>query len=84
MCSACSKKCVSASITERNGLCVKVVLYQCSACSKKCVSASITQKNGLCVKVVLYCNNCDTVIGENYTSPRMESTNSRQAAFVVN
>ena len=31
ICSACSKKCVSASITERNGLCVKVVLY-CKNC----------------------------------------------------
>ena len=33
ICSFCSKKCVSASITERNGLCVKVVLY-----CKNCVS----------------------------------------------
>ena len=56
----------------------------CSFCSKKCVSASITERNGLCVKVVLYCKNFDTVIGENFTSSRMESTNSRQAAFVVN
>ena len=56
----------------------------CSACSRKCVRASITERNGLCVKVVLYCKNCDTVIGENFTSPRMESRNSRQAAFVVN
>ena len=56
----------------------------CSYCSKKCVSASITERNGLCVKVVLYCKNCDTVIGKNFTSSRMESTNSRQAAFVVN
>ena len=37
-----------------------------------------------CIKVVLYCKNCDTVIGENFTSSRMESKNSRQAAFVVN
>ena len=37
-----------------------------------------------CVEVVLSCKNCDTVIGENFTSSRMESTNSRQAAFVVN
>ena len=27
ICSACSTKCVSTSITERNGLCVKLVLY---------------------------------------------------------
>ena len=56
----------------------------CSFCSKICVSASRTERNGLCLKVVLYCKNCDTVIGENFTSSRMESTNSRQAAFVVN
>ena len=56
----------------------------CSFCSKKCVSASIIETNGLCVKIVLYCKNCDTVIGENFTSSRMESTYSRQAAFVVN
>ena len=56
----------------------------CSFCFKKCVSASITDRNGLCVKVVLYCKNCDTVIEESFTSSRMESTNSRQAAFVVN
>ena len=56
----------------------------CSFCSKKCVSASITERNGLCVNVVLYCKNCYTVIGENFTSSRMESTNSRQAAFVMN
>ena len=56
----------------------------CSACSEKCVSASITERNGLCVKLVSYCKNCETVIGENFTSPRMESTNNRQAAFVVN
>ena len=31
ICSFCSKKCVSASITERNALCVKVVLY-CKNC----------------------------------------------------
>ena len=49
----------------------------CSVCSKKCVSASITERNGLCVKVLLYCKNCDSVIGENLTSPRMESTNSK-------
>ena len=55
-----------------------------SFCSKKCVSASIAERNGLCVKVVLYCKNCDTVIEENFTSSRIESTNSRQAAFVVN
>ena len=55
-----------------------------SFCSKKCVSASITERNGLCVKVVLYCKNYDTVIGANFTSTRMESTNSRQAAFMVN
>ena len=45
---------------------------------------SITERNRLCVKVVLYCKNCDTVIGKNFTSSRMESTNSRQAAFMVN
>ena len=56
----------------------------CSFCSKKCVSASITERNGLCAEVVLYCKNCDTVIIENFTSSRMESTNSKQAAFVVN
>ena len=56
----------------------------CIFCSKKCVSASITERNRLCVKVVLYCKNCDTVIEENFTSSRMESTNSRQATFVVN
>ena len=56
----------------------------CSAWSKKCVSASITERNGLCVKVVLFCKNCETVVGENFTSPRMESTNNRQAEFVVN
>ena len=33
---------------------------------------------------MLYCKNCETVIGENFKSPRMESTNNRQAAFVVN
>ena len=54
----------------------------CSFCSKKCVSASITERNGLCV--IVYCKNCDTVIGENFASSRMESTNSRQAAFAVN
>ena len=48
----------------------------CSACSKKCVSASITERNGLCVKLVLYYKNCETVIGENFKSPRMESTNN--------
>ena len=48
----------------------------CSFRSKKCVSASITKRNGLCVKVILYCKNCDTVIGENFTSSRMESTNT--------
>ena len=56
----------------------------CRFCSKKCVSVFITQRNGLCVEVVLYCKNCDTVIEENFTSSRMESTNSRQASFVVN
>ena len=56
----------------------------CSACSRKCVSASITERNGLCVKLVLYCKHCETVIGENFTSPRIESTNNRQGAFVVN
>ena len=56
----------------------------CSFCSKKCVSALITERNGWCVKVVSYCKNCDTFIEENFTSSRMESTNSRQAAFVVN
>ena len=38
----------------------------------------------MCVKLALYCKNCDTVIGENFASPRMESTNNRQGAFVVN
>ena len=28
--------------------------------------------------------NCEIVIGENSTSPRMESINNRQAAFVMN
>ena len=56
----------------------------CSACSTKCVSALITERNGLCVKLVLYCKNSETVIVENFTSPQMESTNNRQAAFVVN
>ena len=55
-----------------------------SACSKKCVSASITERSGLCVKLVLYCKNCETVIGKNFKTPRMEFTNNRQAAFVVN
>ena len=27
---------------------------------------------------------CETVIGGNFTSPQMESTNNRQEAFVVN
>ena len=53
-------------------------------CSKKCVSALITERKGLCVKVVLYCKNCDTIIEVNFTNSRMESTNSSQAAFVVN
>ena len=52
--------------------------------SKKCVSASITERNVLYVKLVLYCKNCETVIRDNFTSPRMESTNNRQAAFVGN
>ena len=56
----------------------------CSFYSKKCVSASITYRKGLCVKVVLYCKNCNTVIGENFTTSWMVSTKSRQAAFVVN
>ena len=56
----------------------------CSFCSKKCVSASITERNGLCVKEVLFCKNFNTVIGENFTSSRMESINSRQTAFMVN
>ena len=56
----------------------------CSVCSKKCVSVLITERNRLCVKLVLYCKNCGTVIGENFTSPQMESTNNRQAALVVN
>ena len=55
----------------------------CSFCSKKYVSASIPEKNGLYVKV-LFCKNCDTVIGEIFTSSRVESTNNRQAVFVVN
>ena len=33
---------------------------------------------------MLYCKNCDTVIGENFTSSGMESKKSSQAAFVVN
>ena len=48
------------------------------------MSASITERNGLCVKLVLYCKHCETVIEENFTSPRIESTNNRQGAFVVN
>ena len=55
-----------------------------SASSKKCVSALITERNELCVKLVLYRKNCETVIGENFTSPQMKSKNNRQAAFVVN
>ena len=56
----------------------------CSASSKKWDNASITERNGLCIKLVLYCKNCETVIREYFTSPRMESTNNRQAVFVVN
>ena len=55
----------------------------CSACSRKYYSASITKRNGLYVKLVLYCKNCETVIRENFTSPRMESTNNRKHAFLV-
>ena len=44
----------------------------------------MTERNGLCVKLVLYCKNCETVIGENFTSPQVESTNNKQAAFMVN
>ena len=35
-------------------------------------------------KTSVILKNCDTVIGESFTSPRMESTNNRQRAFVVN
>ena len=35
-------------------------------------------------KISVILKNGETVIGKNFTSPRMESTNNRQAAFVVN
>ena len=56
----------------------------CSVCGEKTVNASIGQRNGLCLKVTTKCESCNSVLNDNYTSPKVESANKRSAPFLLN
>lgn len=56
----------------------------CSVCFEKSVRAAITERHGLCIKVVLHCESCESVLSENYSSPRLDTQSNYRAGFVVN
>lgn len=57
---------------------------KCSECSEKGLSVDINERKGLCVKLMVYCNLCETVVGNYYTSPKLETKKNKLAAFLVN
>lgn len=56
----------------------------CSECNQKTLTVKVTDRNGFCVKVTLECNICENLVGNYYTSPRIESGSKRKESFVVN
>ncbi|KAJ4431994.1 hypothetical protein ANN_20606 [Periplaneta americana] len=57
---------------------------KCGECGMDSVKAELTEPSGFAFKVIVKCYNCNTVLNEMYTSPKVGNTESTRPPFDVN
>lgn len=57
----------------------------CNECSQNTVVLQRREQHGFAFRLVIKCTNCDVVLDEHFSSPRLETTNAKtRGAFDVN
>ncbi|KAJ4438160.1 hypothetical protein ANN_14099 [Periplaneta americana] len=57
---------------------------KCGECGMDSAKAELTEPSGFAFKVIVKCYNCNTVLNEMYTSPKVGNTESTRPPFDVN
>ncbi|KAJ4446482.1 hypothetical protein ANN_13178 [Periplaneta americana] len=57
---------------------------KCDECGMDSAKAELTEPSGFAFKVIVKCYNCNTVLNEMYTSPKVGNTESTRPPFDVN